>query len=333
LPRDRNLRHLALAGVLGVACWRLMHLTPMQPNQQRGFLVFTLALLAVGLACAVVMPGASKRLLRHTGLLVPLCLWVFAQEALSTAMAWSALAPLFSPSWSFNLFQIGVSLSLGFVLQVLLAVFYGAWTTVLVLQAVGSDRVDPGAGFPEAGRRFWRVLGAECIGWVVFFAGLGLVFAIGAALLPLALISVGVLSLAWNLATAALVPTVVASSGPFLQSVGEGIRTSWATKRRWWLAVVVQMLLLGWLTYFSVTYSTSGPGTFHTTHTTTMSVNGFWTGGYENECRWHTKLMAAVNAQPHPMVEFVLGLTFSVLAIVVKLKVVGEMYRPPGSGS
>jgi hypothetical protein len=33
------------------------------------------------------------------------------------------------------------------------------------------------------------------------------------------------------------------------------------------------------------------------------------------------------------MVEFVLGLTFSVLAIVVKLKVVGEMYRPPGSGS
>ena len=42
--------------------------------------------------------------------------------------------------------------------------------------------------------------------------------------------------------------------------------------------------------------------------------------GDENECRWHA-LMAIVEAEPLPLAEFLLGVVFAVLAIVVKLEI------------
>ena len=59
-----------------------------------------------------------------------------------------------------------------------------------------------------------------------------------------------------------------------------------------------------------------------------MSVNGFWTGGYENTCRWHTKLMKMAETEPMPLVEFLLGVLFAILAIVVKLRITADLYGP-----
>ena len=39
--------------------------------------------------------------------------------------------------------------------------------------------------------------------------------------------------------------------------------------------------------------------------------------------------MAAVEAKPLPLVEFLLGIVYAVLAIVVKLEIAAAMYREP----
>jgi hypothetical protein len=214
-----------------------------------------------------------------------------------------------------------------FVLQITLAVLYAGWTTILVLQAFRQDHVDPVRGFTGTPNWFWPVLGAEALGWIVLFAALAIAITVGVAVLPLALVGIGVFSLVWNLMTAALLPIVVAERRPFGESVREGIRISWQGKSRWWLPVVSQMVMLGWITFIAVSYTSNPrPGSFTTQNKTDLSINGFWTGGYENECRWHSKLMAAVETEPLPLAEFLLGVIFAVLAIVVKLEITARVY-------
>ena len=147
--------------------------------------------------------------------------------------------------------------------------------------------------------------------------------------LPLTLLLIGAVSLLWNLLTAALLPIVVAERGAFVDAVRNGLRVSWERKGRWWLPVVLQMVLLGWVTLLYVSYTGSPrPGSYTTNTKSDVSVNGFWTGGYENSCRWHTKLMTVVETEPMPLVEFLLGLLFAVLAVVVKLRIAADLYSP-----
>ena len=78
---------------------------------------------------------------------------------------------------------------------------------------------------------------------------------------------------------------------------------------------------------YRILYTSSPrPGSFSTQNKTAFSVNGFWTGGYENECRWHTTLMATVEAAPLPLAEFLVGAVFAVLVIVVKLEITARVY-------
>jgi hypothetical protein len=77
---------------------------------------------------------------------------------------------------------------------------------------------------------------------------------------------------------------------------------------------------------------------FTTRTTTNWSVNGFWTGGYENECRWYDNLMEAAEAPPLPLISSLLGMLFAVLAIAVKLRIVTELHKsgfiqPEGFGA
>ena len=214
------------------------------------------AAIAVGLACLVLLPAAMDRLRRHMDLLLPLGLLVPTEALLTALAAVPVLAAVLSPSWSFKVLSLSFSLSLVFLLQIALAVAYAGWTTSLILQAVRHDRVEPLEGLAGIRGWFWRVLGAEALGWVVLFAVLAVGIVVGAAVLPLALIGIGIFSLVWNLATAALLLVVVAEQRPFGETVREGIRASWQRKNRWWLPVVTQMILLGWVAARSI----SSPG-------------------------------------------------------------------------
>ena len=94
-----------------------------------------------------------------------------------------------------------------------------------------------------------------------------------------------------------------------------------------------KMNLLGWVTFIYVSYSSNPQPGSVTTHTkTSWQVNGFWTGGYEDTCRWHADLLKVVKAEPLPLVTTLLEVLFAVLAIGVKLRVVASIYEPMPSG-
>jgi hypothetical protein len=336
-PGVGPLRWIAIAGTGIVLLWQATSLPQMQPRQEWGIVVVVLAAIAVGLACQLLLPDATRTLGRHGDLLLPLGLLIPTAALLNALAAVPVLAAVLARSWTLTVLSLSFSLSLLFLLQIVLAVVYAGWTTTLILQAVRQDRVEPLQGLAEIGRWFWRVLGAEALGWLVLFAALIVDIAIGAAVgvaagpaaLPLALIAIGVFSLIWNLMTAALLPVVVAQRRPFGQTVREGIRVSWQEKGRWWLAVVAQMVLLGWVTLIVVSFnSNTPPGSFNMKSSTEFSVNAFWTGGYQDECHWYTELMKAAETPPLPLFESLLGILFAVLAIVVKLEITSEVDSP-----
>jgi hypothetical protein len=301
----------------------------MESRQEWGFAVLILAGLAVGLTLRLVLPAQTRRLLRHKDILVPLGLYIPASALLPALAAIPALAAVLNPAWTLKILSISLALSVAFLIQMMLAVVFAGWTTTLVLQAVREDAVDPMRGLSEIGGWLLPVLGAEFMGWVVLFAGVAIAIALATASIGLALILIAVASLVWNLATAALLPVVVAERGPFLAALGEGIQVSWSRMRRWWLPVVLQMILLGWVTFIHVSFSSSpGPGMITTQTRTNWQVNGFWTGGYENTCRWHGELMKALEVEPLSLITILLELMFAVLAIAIKLRIVTGMYAP-----
>jgi hypothetical protein len=106
----------------------------------------------------------------------------------------------------------------------------------------------------------------------------------------------------------------------FGEALRHGIQVSWRAKERWWLPILAQMMLLGLFTFISVSYAGHSK--------TNWSANGFWTGGYENECCWYGKLMEALEAPKVAVISTALGLVFGVLAVAVKLRIVEELERP-----
>jgi hypothetical protein len=322
---------LAVAGTAAVLVWQAATAVgSLAPRQEYGFAVLGLAVVAVGLAFLRVLPAETGRLFRHPDLLVPLGLYVTVDIILGLLAKVPGLAAVLTPAWPAKIFSLGLSLSLSFALQVVLAVLYAGWTTVLVLQAVRRDRVDLAGAFAGTGRWSPRAFGALFIGWAVLFAGMIVAVAIGSANITLALVLIAGGSLAWNLATAALLPVAIVDPRPFPKAVGEGIRVSWRRKGRWWLPLVLQMILLGWVTWVHVSYAVSPRPGMVTTHTrTSWHVHGFWTGGYADTCHWHTDLMNVAEVPPLPLVNTLLTLVFGVLAVAVKLRVVAGLSEPP----
>jgi hypothetical protein len=161
----------------------------------------------------------------------------------------------------------------------------------------------------------------------VLFLGLLVVIPLAGCAVPVVLVLIGLGSLLWNLATAALLPAALGEEflrfGPALRT---GVRVSWSSRGRWWKLVVMQMVLLGWVTFISLSYTEERPGGSTTRSVTNWSVNAFWTGGYEDECRWYGKLQEALQAPGLAAVSTALALVFGVLAIGIKLAVVHGLW-------
>jgi hypothetical protein len=325
------LRLAASIGIGIVLCCQASSLFSMEPRQDWGFIVLVLAVPAVGLVSILLLPSAVAKLKQHLDLILPLGLYITSMYLLNALATIPVLASVLSPSWSFKILSLSFSISVAFLLLIALAVAYAGWTPIMILQAVREDRVDPIAAFSSIGKWFWRVLGAETIGWGVLFTALAVGLALAAAALPLALTLLGLFFVIWNLMTAALLPVVFEHSG-FSAAIRQGIRVSWTGKSRWWLPVLAQMVLLGFVTFISVSFTSNPhPGSFNMQSKTHYSVNGFWTGGYQNECHWYTDLMKEAEARTLPLIETLLGILFGVLAILVKIKVTTEVYGSPGN--
>jgi hypothetical protein len=185
--------------------------------------------------------------------------------------------------------------------------------------------------------------------WGIVLVAAACALATGAVSVPLALILLGITSLVWNLATA------LADLQSFGPAVRHGVAVSRAGMRKWAPLVITQMVLLGWVTFIQVSYTRSETKFGNTTYTNTeldaettrtvtstntetstqtrttntnWGVNSFWIGGYADGCKWHESLMKALEAKPVELVDTLLTMLFAVLAIVIKLRIVHDVYRP-----
>jgi len=134
-----------------------------------------------------------------------------------------------------------------------------------------------------------------------------------------ALVPLAVLGVVWNFATAAVLPVAFEEAEGFCRSFRAGAATSLGNLRKWWLLLLAQMLLLALVFY----YYSSGGG--HTN--VSWSINVFWSGGYEYDCRWYGKLAQMVRSPKLPFVENLLALLFGAFAVAIKLAIVQRL-RP-----
>jgi hypothetical protein len=275
----------------------------------------TVILGLAGLAAFLLAPAGRRVLLARPVLLGPLALHAAFQGAVSLLVAHSPLsgALVAGPDLPF------LRLSGAFLLRCGAAVLYASWATLLVLRAAGGEPASPVAEFPEAVRRFPRVLALCFTGWAALLVPLGLL----GPVLPMALLVPLILggTLWWNFFTAGLLPFGIDPGVRFGEALGRGTLLSWARRRLWWKPLLAQMVLLG---IFVLAEGTAWNAEGYLL-TTKWSVNALWTGGYAAESRWLDGFEAVLGAAFPSAAVLALALLLGALALAVKVEVARGM--------
>jgi hypothetical protein len=313
----QTLRRVALVGLAIVLLVDLISSLRLQSGLGLGVVVLLALILLVGLTSLVLMPRAASTLLSNKDLLMPLALVVFVGKLLGWLSAAPLLGALLKPSLPLHLFNLSVGLSLSFLLHIALAVAYATWMTAALLELERTGNGDPTKMLPTAPGRLLRVLGLEFIGWAVVMVATSVLLLLMPLMGFLALVPLAVFAVAWNYATAAILPVAMQEDGGFWRSFRAGVVASLCNLGKWWLLLLAQLLLLGLVFYYR---SSSGGNT-----NVSWSVNVFWTGGYEDECRWYGKLAEATHTVKLPFVESLLTLLFGAFAVAIKLAIVQRL--------
>jgi len=333
---NRPLQVVATLGVLFILGQQTVQAFPIQPRQGYSLLVLLLAAMGVALAFALFLPRQAGQLIRHPNLLVPLGLFVLLEAALGWFASLPVLQNVFMPSKTVEFAKLSFTLSVSFAVLIVAAVTYAAWVTTLILNVVSDGNDDLRAGL-RGMRWFGRVFLILFIGWGVIFAALAVVLILVSGSIFLAIVLIAVFALVWNLLTAALLPAALDPRLGTLSAIGRGFRSSRTGLSKWWAAVLAQLVLLGFVTFVHVSYTRTqseqrgGMTTVRTQHQTTTNWGGnaFWTGGYDNDCRWHAALMSAVEAPRLAPVSTLLSLLMGTLAIGVKLRIARGLKHLP----
>lgn len=314
----RRVAWIGLAVVLGVD---FLLSTRAPGGANTGAVVLLVLALLTGLAAWLLLPEAAGTLLRHKNLLVPFGLAVVAGKLISWLSLVPVLGALLGASLPLHLFNLSLALSLGLLLYTVVAVAYAVWMTATLLEFGRSGNTDPCRLLASVPRHFWRVFGLEFICWAAVMLAVASMLAMMPALSFVGFLPLAVFAVAWNLATAALLPVALKHPGGFWDSFRAGIRVSWEQRGKWWLLVVVQLLLLGMVFYF---YSSRGGNT-----NISWSINVFWTGGYAEDGKWYSKLAEALKVARLPLVETLLALLFGAFAVAIKLAIVQRLQPEP----
>ncbi len=333
--RNRNWRVVALMGVAATLAMALFQSFPLEPRQSRGVLFAGILVLVTLAVLRTLFRPAWQLLSSKPDILVPVGVALLASTAVDLLARLPLLHALLMPSWSLNLLGLALSLSLGTVLSIVIWTAFAAWQTDLILRAVRSTDVLDVAPWPPIRQHFLRTFVVLMVGVGVLLASIVPAVALGAATLILALPAMGVIGVVWNLLTAALLPVVLLSPSPLPAALREGFRYSWSLKGRWWRQLVAHLLLLGILLFlrvhFTSTVQRNDPGrrvvnmNQQAQTSVKWQVNAFWTGGYENGCRWYSKYAEAIETQPLPIISQVLAILFLVVALAMKITVVREL--------
>jgi hypothetical protein len=315
------LRRLALGGLAAVLLVDLVTSLRMQAGLGLGVVMLLVFPVAVALVSLLLMPNAAGTLVRNKDLLVPLALVTAAGRLLEWLAAAPILSALLTPAFPLHLLNLSIGISLNFLIRIALAVAYATWMTALVLELVRTGHGDPCRVSSAVPGRFCRMLGLEFIGWAAILLATAALLLLMPVLGFFALAPMLVCAGLWNYATAAVLPVAWQEASGFWQSFRAGVAVSLANLRKWWLLSLAQMLLLGLVFFY---YSRSGGG--GSSHTNvSWSVNAFWTGGYEGDCRWYDKLSEALHTSKLPLVETLLSLLFGAFAVAIKIAIVQRL--------
>ena len=315
----RTLRRVALFGLAGVVSIELLSTGPSRGGLGLGLAMLLVASLAVVVVSLVLMPAAAGTLFGNKDLLVPLALVTVASKLLGWLAAAPGFSALLAPTFPLHLLSLSFGVSLSFLLQIALGVAYATWVTGAVVELVRHGNSDPCRVLPLLPGRYWRILGVEFLGWGVMMAATSVLLLLMPVLMFIALALLLGFAVAWNFATAAVLPVAWTEEGRLWPSFRTGMAASRARLGQWWPLLLAQLLLLGMI---FLNYSSSGG---HTNFS--WSINAFWTGGYEDDCRWYDKLAEACHRPKLPVVETLLSLLFGAFAVAIKVAIVQRL--PP----
>ena len=324
---------LGLVGFLWALYEAIVGSFPIQDGD--GYSMFAAALLfvIVSLVVRVAFRTGWRAMREHPGLLGPYAAFLLVYLLLGKL----ALLPFVVAGERTTVLGIGFTISIYLVLFMLAAISYAAWMTRILLDREQIGRHDIGASLGRAVPQTPRVALFMTVGVVGLLLPAGLVISTG--LVELAVVLIPLWALAWNGLTAAFLPSAMTAP-----TIREAFANAFRVARQpaIWGIVALHMILIGTVTYFNVTrtvvteesWRTSGGGSHHKTTRSTNTnrgtyADGVWTGGYESDFKWHSKLMAeAVKSRQWPLATFLLGFLAAALAIVVKVEVIRRLPVP-----
>lgn len=315
----QTLRRGAIIGLALVLVVDFLLSTRVPDGTGLGIILLLVLGVAVGLLTRWLMPEVVGALFQHKDLLVPLAWVVVLGKILTWLSAAPGLGALLNPSLPVHLFSLSLAISLGFLLQIALLVAYATWMTAALWEFTRSGQSDPVQSLAILRTKFWRVFGFEFIGWALTLVATALVLLLMPALGFVALVPLALVAVVWNGITAALLPVGLVYAGGFWESFRAGVRVSLEEWRKWGLLLLGQMVLLGWIFFY---YRSS-----HGNTNMSWSVNVFWTGGYEADCRWYGKLAEVCKVPLLPLVDTLLTLLFGAFAVAIKLAIVQRLKK------
>ena len=329
MDRRQSFRAVAVIGPVLVVLGQAWGDSPLAAGQRSALIVSLLLVAAALLTMRLLLRDAVATILREKDILVPLGLLVTCQGLLGLLLALPAMAAVLSPTTTFRLLGISYTLSVGGLLQILLRTIYAAWAVIVVIRVMRGEPVDPPGALSEGLRWLPRIFGFLAIGWIVLFAGIGFLGVLiaslgeGGLILLLAVALVG--SLVWNFATAAVLLLAPHEGLRFQTAFRAGVGASIEGKRLWWKQVLAQLLLLGILTFLSVSTSQAEAGAFRQQTSTNWNVNLIWIGGFSDDCKWYDRYVELTGAEGAGWMSTILGIAFGILALAVKLDMAAKL--------
>ena len=344
LSKLNILRCAAVIGVISALIYNVISVQEIRPNQSYSFYALLLIVLGAGISLYV-LRKTFITVLRNYDLLVPIGLYIPVQTLLSLFAENSAYITFNNDR--FNLSGLTASIVLITVLQVALSICFTGWMTRIILRFVQTEKVELFNSFSNIKWWFPRTFGVFILGWLplylLLFIFLPLSLVSGnlgpsAALLLPATAFIGVFTLLWNLAISAVLPTVLWSTINLKQAIFEGIIVSWKNKAKIFIPVVLLMLVCGWITVISVTYSSPkveekfGDFAHYTSNLrsrSNLATNFVLTSFYPETSDWNKNMLKAVEETPLSSVDFRIKIILLFLSLVVSLRIIETIF---GSG-
>ncbi len=331
--KNRNLAIVSILSIILSFIYAAYKSFPLKDREEYGFIILFAALVLVPLAAVLTMREGFVLITKKPQILIPIGILYLANLLIDLMGHIPLISFMVKPFYQFLLSPLKSDFSLVFIIGVFFAVCYAVWQTSLVITCVGRDECNPWNEFGRIFNFFFRVFVTLARGWLVLFVLFLPRMLFEGKMMIVFIIFLAIASLVWNLITYAVLPVALLNNNlDFMKAFRLGIKISVENLKSLWLPVLTYMLLLGFVVFLYVSYTTSTNGSVHTYKNTVTNVNAFWIGGYENQCKWYSDHQKALKSNKIAIISDMLGAIFLVLSVCLKITIVSRLvYKKPSS--